>query len=293
VRTFQTQRDLPVDGICGPITWGAVVEAGHRPGDRLLYDRRPMLRGDDVAQLQRRLDELGFDPRRVDGIFGPDTRSALEDFQRNAGLVCDGVCGPETLAMLDRLGRVAGTSEQAGSVAAMREEERLRCAPPTLAGRRVAVGHTGDLDALASAVARSLRDAGAVVVQLRHPDQSQQAGAANDGDVDVYLGLATVDAEADRPACTVAHYAGHGYESPGGRSLAALVTVALAPILGAERCRAQGMNLPILRETRMPAVLCRVGPPSTVVQQSAAIARALCAAVSSWARRPVEGSDDR
>jgi len=296
VRAFQEQRSLPVDGVCGPITWSAVVEAGYRLGDRLLYDRRPMLRGDDVARLQRRLDELGFDPRRVDGIFGPDTRTALEDFQRNAGLVCDAVCGPETLSTLERLGRVAGTAAQPGSVAAMREEERLRCAPRTLTGRRVAVGHTGDLDALAAAVARSLRDAGAVVVPLQHPDESVQATAANDADADAYIGLATVggaagrtaDGPSDRPGCTVAHYAGHGYESPGGRRLAGLISAALAAVLGSEGCAAQGMNLPILRETRMPAVVCRMGPPSTVVQRSGAIARAVSAAVGDWARAPFD-----
>ena len=86
VRAFQEPRGLRVDGICGDETWASLVEAGYRLGDRLLYHRAPMLRGDDVAELQRLLGGLGFDAGRVDGIFGPDTAAALVEFQRNAGL---------------------------------------------------------------------------------------------------------------------------------------------------------------------------------------------------------------
>ena len=45
--------------------------------------RIPDLRGDDVAELQVRLAQLGFNPGRIDGIFGPLTEDALRDFQRN------------------------------------------------------------------------------------------------------------------------------------------------------------------------------------------------------------------
>src|SRR5205814_215778 len=102
VEAFQGRRGLRVDGICGSQTWSTVVEAGYRPGDRLLYYTSPLLRGDDVADLQRRLGALGFDAGRVDGIFGPDAQGALLDFQRNAGLTTDAVRG----RLLDRvLGR--------------------------------------------------------------------------------------------------------------------------------------------------------------------------------------------
>ena len=76
--------------MCGPQTWNALVDAGWQLGDRLLYERSPMLRGDDVADLQVRLGGLGFLDDRVDAILGPRTRRALEDFQRNSGLTVDG-----------------------------------------------------------------------------------------------------------------------------------------------------------------------------------------------------------
>ena len=45
----------------------------------MLYHRIPMMRGDDVAELQARLNSLGFDTGKVDGIFGPDTLAGLLD----------------------------------------------------------------------------------------------------------------------------------------------------------------------------------------------------------------------
>jgi len=45
----------------------------------------------------------------------------------------------------------------------------------------------------------------------------------------------------------------------------------------------EGMSVPLLRETRMPAVLVEVGPASTVVEQAAVLANALSVALGHWA----------
>ncbi|WP_242418976.1 peptidoglycan-binding protein, partial [Frankia sp. CpI1-P] len=98
LRAFQQSRGLSVDGILGPDTARALEEARHNLGDRLLYfsAAHPFV-GDDVAALQERLFNMGFDIGRTDGIFGPRTESAVRDFQRNRGLDPDGRCGPRTL----------------------------------------------------------------------------------------------------------------------------------------------------------------------------------------------------
>src|SRR4029077_990480 len=115
---------LGLDGICGPETWGALIESSYTLGDRLLYTHAPMLRGDDVIDLQGRLNALGFDAGREDGILGPETETALRQFQREYGLEPDGVCGPATITALTRVGTLAG-----GSVASVRERDSLRHHP--------------------------------------------------------------------------------------------------------------------------------------------------------------------
>jgi N-acetylmuramoyl-L-alanine amidase len=241
-----------------------------------------MQRGDDVAELQRRLGALGFDAGRVDGIFGPATEVALKDFQRNVGLTTDGVCGPDVLRELTRLG---SRVDDGASVAGVRERDRLRHAPRALAGRRVAVGDAGGMAVVADALAHALRDQGATVAVLRHPDPSSQAAEANQFDAEVFVGMA-LDEEGP---CCVAFYSTTGFESAGGRRLAELAVDMLATSTDLEVDSAKGMRLPVLRETRMPAVMCYVGPPTPVVTSTSTLARGLAEVLGRWVQAPFEG----
>ena len=143
VRGFQQQAGLRSDGVCDTATWAALVESEFRLGDRLVCLRSPMMRGNDVAELQLRLGALGFDAGRVDGIFGPDTARALSKFQKSCGVPADGVCGPETIALLERLSRQTGSGP---GVAVLREAESLRSERRQLATMRIVVGHDGGLE---------------------------------------------------------------------------------------------------------------------------------------------------
>lgn len=49
-----------------------------------------------VAQLQRFLDAIGFDPNGIDGIFGSGTENAVKDYQRSKSLYADGKVGANT-----------------------------------------------------------------------------------------------------------------------------------------------------------------------------------------------------
>lgn len=277
VRRFQERRGLRVDGICGDDTWSALVEAGYRLGDRPLYLTSPLQRGDDVAELQRQLGSLGFDAGRIDGIFGVRTDRALLDFQRNVGLVTDAICGPATLAALARLGT---SGKSPSSVATVRERERHRRRPHTLTGRTIAVGDTGGLEAVATMVTAAVGAAGGRAILLQHPNESQQASQTNSIDADAYVGLALCDGA---PRCSTSYYRSpSGWESPEGRRLAELVQSSLLSMAGIDDGGVVGMAVPVLRETRMPAVVAEVGPASTMVERSQEVARALTSALRRW-----------
>jgi N-acetylmuramoyl-L-alanine amidase len=280
VASFQSARGLTVTGSCDVDTWTALVEASWQLGDRTLTLRSPHLRGDDVAELQTRLGRLGFDCGRVDGIFGPRTAQALLDLQENCGLDPDGICGVETVRVIVRLCRQSGDGPGIGAV---REVERLRTGSRTLAGRRVVVGQLGGLATVSRPLIRHLRRAGAHVVAADEPDPAAQAATANRFDADLYLGL---EAHAD-PVCTLAYYAVPTFVSAGGHHLAHLVEHVFPDVPEVPGAHAIGMRLPVLRETRMPAVLCQLGPVRSVVDHGELIAAAVAEAIASWVRDPL------
>lgn len=53
-----------------------------------------------VRALQEKLDIAGFHPGPLDGIYGPQTTTAVRAFQKARGLTVDGVAGPEVWAAL-------------------------------------------------------------------------------------------------------------------------------------------------------------------------------------------------
>ena len=57
-------------------------------------------RGEDVKKLQRRLAELGYLNDKIDGIFGQNTKKAVERFQYYNNLTQDGKAGKATLTKL-------------------------------------------------------------------------------------------------------------------------------------------------------------------------------------------------
>ena len=103
IKAFQQARGLSVSGAIDKPTEVALEEARWKLGDRSLKVQQPLMRGDDVAALQARLVEMGFNPGRVDGIYGPTTEKAVVEFQRSVGTKTDGICGPGTVISLMRL----------------------------------------------------------------------------------------------------------------------------------------------------------------------------------------------
>jgi N-acetylmuramoyl-L-alanine amidase len=279
VRAFQESRGLVVDGTCDRHTWARLVEAGYRLGDRLLYLHSPWLRGDDVADLQRRLGALGFDAGRVDGIFGPDADRALRVFQRNAGLLVDGMCGTKTVLALHRMRSKGPDSDPA----AVRESLRFTGGPTTLQGRRIALGESGGMGAFLREVQHAIGAHEAVVTLLSPPDPSILAAQANTTGSEVYLGLAL---SPPGHGCRAAYWGAHGTVSPAGRRLAGLLLDELSISGAGTDGHPVPMATPILRETRMPAVSLEVGPPRFAVERAQMAGAAIARAVARWADGP-------
>ena len=276
VAAFQAAAGLDADGECDGDTWSSLVESGFALGTRLLCLRSPMMRGDDVAELQLRLSTFGFDAGRVDGIFGPTTQTAVGEFQRNGGLVSDDVCGPETVACLRRLDVRGGSTPVTG----VRERERLRRRAGTRVGLRVAIGTAGSHH-VTSALAAELQQTG-VSALLLGDDWSSQATATNEFQADLYLGVVI----ADDPVVETSYFSVPGYESTGGRQLAHMILRELPAAPGWAIGVASGKRLAILRETRAPAVVVKLGDASVVETNADLVVASLVRAVDAWADQP-------
>ncbi|MFE5326996.1 N-acetylmuramoyl-L-alanine amidase [Embleya sp. NPDC056575] len=282
VRHFQQQRAMTVDGVVGPETYRHLDEARWRLGDRMLsYSAGHPTVGDDVATLQQRLLDMGFDCGRVDGILGPATERALREFQRNYGLGADGTCGPATFRALDRLARtVVG-----GQPHAMRESELLHRSGPSLAGKTVVIdpGHGG---ADAGVVAHGLTEAevmwdlarrlegrlsalGVRAYLTRGPaedgiGEEERAAFANATDADIVISLHADRNDSPRAAGVACYYYGsgsdrYGRRSPTGEHFASLVQRELVARTGMVDGRTHGKAWTLLRRTRMPAVRIEMG----------------------------------
>ncbi len=71
-------------------------------------------RGTQVSTMQRKLKNWGYYKGSVDGIFGPQTTTAVKYFQRKNGLVADGIVGTKTLRALG-MGSGSSSSSPSGS----------------------------------------------------------------------------------------------------------------------------------------------------------------------------------
>jgi len=251
VSSFQTVRGLPVDGIVGPETWRALVDAGYRLGDRLLYRRVPMMRGDDVGTLQALLNALGFDTGKVDGVFGPNTLKGLLDFQSNRELAEDGISGR---VVKRELGLMEMATQKHGREV-VRERQWLATLPNNIGGQRIYIDpacrtskEADETWSAATAVFAALRLFGASPILSRSIDTSPpprlRARRANTINADIVVGfLLAEDIEEG-----VFFFESDLSRSEAGSEMAGRLAERLGVV-------SIGMTLPMLKETRSPAVV--------------------------------------
>ena len=58
--------------------------------------------GSEIRMVQSKLQTLDYSVGSVDGIYGSNTKAAVQEFQRDAGIPVDGIVGPQTLEALKK-----------------------------------------------------------------------------------------------------------------------------------------------------------------------------------------------
>ncbi len=270
VRTFQQERGLTVDGIVGPQTFRRLDEARWQLGDRVLrFVPGHLMTGDDVAELQRRLNELGFNSGRADGFFGTNTDLALRELQRGVGLATDGICGPECFKAFDRLMRTVS----GGNPERLREKVHMASLQTGIADKVVLIDPGNDLgenicQSVAERVEGRLAALGTQVLLTRSAqrakamDEAERADFANRTGADLVISIHVTQVESKVPAGAATFYFGApdgGPHSANGRALAELIQEELCRRTFAIDCRTHPRTWDLLRLTRVPAVRVELG----------------------------------
>jgi len=266
IRSFQQSRGLNVTGVIDAVTSRALEEARWKLGDRSLnLQDPPLMRGDDVAALQSRLTEMGFDCGRVDGIYGYRSEAAVKEFQRSVGIGVDGKCGPATIIGLLRLTRIVS----GGAPTVMRESATQRNRGPALANKVIVLNPDGD-DALIYDVALRtegrLLALGASVFLTRgisnNPSETERIAFTNQSGADLMISL-HLDSYKNEVAHGAATYFygsdAHGVHSIVGERFASLVQREICARTDLVNCRTHAMAWDLLRLTRAPAVQIDLG----------------------------------
>ena len=268
VRAFQQERGLSVTGEIDSGTHAAIEEARWKLGDRSLKVESPLMRGDDVAALQARLIDMGFNPGRVDGFYGPVTEKAVQEFQKSVGVKIDGICGPGTVIALMRLMRTV----TGGAPTQLRDQAIREKRGPALADKVIVLDPSSRSDIaeitfdLAQKIEGRLIALGVSVFLTRSasssPSESERISFANNTEADLVISL-SVDSYPNEKAHGLSTYFYgndlHGIHSLVGEKFATIVQRELIARTDLLNTRTHAKTWNLLRLTKAPTVLLEIG----------------------------------
>ena len=113
VKQFQkTIKGLAVDGVVGPVTCKHLQNTNNSTTNTSTATTlKKGSKGDNVKQLQNKLQKLGYYTADIDGDYGTKTVNAVKTYQTYYNLVADGVCGPLTKKVLNNTKVLTETKE--------------------------------------------------------------------------------------------------------------------------------------------------------------------------------------
>lgn len=82
--------------------YGQLQQSTAQDTSQLEMGAVPTLNPDKIRQVQQALQNKGFDPGPIDGIFGPKTKEAVRNFQDRYGMKADGEIDNQTLYALGK-----------------------------------------------------------------------------------------------------------------------------------------------------------------------------------------------
>lgn len=250
---YQEIHGLEKSGEPDLATWNELVISGYKLGDRLLYERQPAFRGDDVAELQNRLNSLGFDAGREDGFFRSETAQALREFQRNMGISSDGICGTNSINAITRVSNFATSS-----ATNLREQVKWQHRVDSHI-YRVGIIVDPSFAVIGDRLTKHLFELGIKVPLYSEGENTHEIAAqANESELDFLFSLTPSITALGR--CVF--FSNSRYRSLVGASLASSIQHELSKNLKSDPDEIAGRVYPILQESRMPCViieLCDIG----------------------------------
>ena len=276
LRQFQQDRGIVVDGVLGKESLDEIELARFRLGDRILkYDpSRPQI-GDDVAELQKRLANLGLLTSWISFRFEESTDTSVRSAQRELGLNPDGIVGPKTIKALMDVHR----DHAVGNIYNLTERARVKSLGPSLAGQVIVLESAASThhfptaefsaeqrelerrisDDIARRVDGRLSALGAAVVHATddNPNIADELGAS------ALISIAQDNSPSPLPNGVATYYFGStrtpSIFSPVGRELANLVSREIDSRTPLLNCRSHAKSWESLRNLNTPKVYVLAG----------------------------------
>ncbi|MEF9934998.1 MAG: peptidoglycan-binding protein [Clostridium sp.] len=258
---FQIAQGIGVDGVVGPSTWRMLFSssANGTGYSRVIKVTSPLMRGEDIKSVQRKLNYLGYNAGTADGVYGNTTKEAVIQFQLSKNLTADGVVGPATWKALFGSSASGGNNGIIGSVTG---NIRKVFIDPGHGGTDPGAEGNGLVEktvalSIAKKIGNILVSKGISVTYSREGDTyltlSERAQKANSWGADLFVSIHCNSFNSSSAAGTECYTYANASEYT--KCLSKNISSSISSALNVSNRGHKEANFAVLRLTNMPAVL--------------------------------------